>query len=149
MCLLLSFLLVLSCQSKEGNTTSSETIEKWKLVKITETGLMPEREISSLPYEEIYEFKSDSTFRRYRSNGYEATGTYSVQHYGQDDYGFIAKFDDTESSYHELPPYGKLYSYTKGQVYLKQSKLDELIESYIASDGPSFYYLKVKDKDKE
>src|SRR4051812_24185483 len=124
--LLLSFMLVLSCQSKVDNITPSETIEKWKLVKITETGLMPEREMPSLPYEEIYEFKSDSTFRRVRSNGYEATGTFSVQHYGQDEYGFIARFDDNELGYQELPPYGKIYPYSKGQVYLRQLKSDEL-----------------------
>ena len=99
----------------------------------------------SPPYEETYEFRSDSTFKRYRSDGYQAMGTYSTQRYGEDERGIVVTFDDKELSYHELS-HGKIYSHQKGQVYLRQTEPNVLVESYVASDGPAFHYRRVENK---
>ena len=99
------------------------------------------------PYEEILELKSDSTFRRHRSTGYEATGTYAVKKYAPDDYGFLTTFNDKALSYHELPGF-RQNSFTEGQVYFRQLEPNVLVESYVAADGPAFYYHRVQDKKK-
>jgi antibiotic biosynthesis monooxygenase (ABM) superfamily enzyme len=98
------------------------------------------------PYEEYFEFKADSTFVRHRYNGYRATGTYSIQPSDGNTYAVIAKFDNKELSYHEISG-EKQYAYIEGQVYLQQTAPDKLVESYMASDGDSFVYQKVTDKD--
>jgi hypothetical protein len=93
------------------------------------------------PYGETFQLRADSTFRRTRSNGYAATGKYTFVQYGPDDYGFLATFDNPQLSYHELPGHpDKFRSYTEGQVYLRQTEPGVLVESYVASDGPSFVY---------
>ena len=143
---LLLFCLALGCQPKE-DVTPTQIAGKWKLTGVlyrSQIAGQPSSPPQSPPYEEAYEFKSDNTFKRYRSNGYQATGTYAAQHYGEDDHGIVVAFDDEELSYHELVSY-KVYSYEKGKVYLRQTGPDVLIESYIASDGPEFQYRRVKD----
>ena len=99
-----------------------------------------------LPYEEILELNSDSTFKRHRSTGYEATGTYTVKRYAPDDYGILATFNDKTLSYHELPDF-RQDSFTEGQVYFRQLEPNVLVENYVAADGPAFYYHRVQDRE--
>jgi len=98
------------------------------------------------PYEEILELKSDSTFSRHRSTGYAPTGTYTVKRYAPDDYGILATFNDKTLSYHELPDF-RQHSFTEGQVYFRQLELNVLVESYVAADGPAFYYHRIQGKE--
>jgi hypothetical protein len=95
------------------------------------------------PYEEILELKADGTFRRYRSTGYEATGTYLAKQYSAGEQGFIATFNDKSLTYHDLPGY-RQYSHAEGQVYFRQVSAEQLVETYIATDGPSFVYQRIK-----
>lgn len=141
-------LLIFSCQSSDENITPVQIMGKWKLIQVSYTSMIagqPDSTISP-PYEEILELRADSTFRRYRSTGYEATGTFSLRQYGRDEVGILANFTDKTLSYHDLPDY-RQFSYTEGQVYFRQVELDILVESYMASDGPSFYYQKIKDQE--
>ncbi|HEX8528952.1 MAG TPA: hypothetical protein VF646_02980, partial [Cytophagales bacterium] len=90
--------------------------------------------------------RADSTFRRVRSNGYQATGKYTTKRFGPDDEGILATFDDPALSYHELPGY-RQNSMTEGHVYLRQQGPGVLVESYVAADGPAFYYEQVKERE--
>lgn len=140
--------LMSSCQSENDNVSPSEITEKWKLTQIVYTSTIAGKLNTPIapPYEEIFELKADGTFRRYRSTGYEATGTYSVKQYSTNEYGYLAIFDDNTLTYHELADY-RQYSFTKGQVYLRQLSTDVLVESYIAADGPAFYYHKIEGRE--
>ena len=84
-------------------------------------------------YTEIYEFNADSTFRKYRSDKWEAKGTYTSKYFSDDDYGIIATYNNKELSYSK-----------EAQVYFRKVELDLLVESYMASDGPSYYYQRIK-----
>jgi hypothetical protein len=66
--------------------------------------------------------------------------------YSNDEQGFLAAFDDKTLTYHDLPGY-RQYSYTEGQVYFRQVSAEQLVESYIAADGPSFVYRKIKEQE--
>ncbi len=149
---LLMLLTGLGCASDE-NTVSPEASSvpasaaslagKWQLAHFLHTGMVAGKpgKPETPPYQETFEFRADSTFRRYRSNGYEATGTYTFVQYGAGDSGILATFDNPDLSYHELPGQpGKIRSYAKGKVYLRQTGPGVLVESYAASDGPSFHY---------
>jgi hypothetical protein len=149
----LILLSALGCGSKEdviapeGAGTalaqSSSVVGKWQLVGVQPTSMIAGKPatIQAPPYGETFELRADSTFRRTRSNGYAATGTYTFVQYGPQDYGILATFDNPQLSYHELPGHpDKFRSYTEGQVYLRQTEPGVLVESYVASDGPSFIY---------
>ena len=146
-CLPLMFLL-LSCQPKDNQPVSSPLVGKWKLTKVEYTSMLAGKpnKVVAPPYEEIFELKADSTFRRYRSTGYEATGTYSARQYSAEERGILATFNDKSLSYHELPGH-RQNSFTQGQVFLQQVEPGLLMESYVAADGPSFYYQKTTDKE--
>ncbi len=150
---LLILLSALGCGSKEdviapeGAGTalaqSSSVVGKWQLVGVQPTSMIAGKPatIQAPPYGETFELRADSTFRRTRSNGYAATGKYTFVQYGPQDYGILATFDNPQLSYHELPGHpDKFRSYTEGQVYLRQTEPGVLVESYVASDGPSFIY---------
>jgi hypothetical protein len=146
----LLLLTALGCGSKEADVSpgsdpaaSSSLAGKWQLVHVQPTSMIAGQPVTpqAPPYQEIFELKTEGTFRRTRSNGYEATGTYTLVRYGADDYGILATFDNPGLSYHELPGHpDKIRSYTEGQVYLRQTQPGVLSESYMASDGPSFIY---------
>ncbi len=142
-CCLLLFSLLFSCQSSTDSISpeDSKVSEKWRLVKIIATGLTPGYEIP-LPYKETYEFNSDGTFRRYRSNGYKATGTYRDTLLSGNELYLVVTFDNPELGYHDLG----WFKHPKAEVYLRKNEANELVESYIASDGPAFYYQKIEDR---
>jgi hypothetical protein len=159
---LLILITALGCGSKEdfvspeeagtklGASSLASIIGKWQLDHVQPTSMIAGQTGTSQapPYRETFELKADSTFRRTRSNGYEATGKYTFVRYGPDDQGILATFDNPELSYHELPGHpDKIWSYTKGQVYLRQTESGVLTESYMASDGPSFVYKQEAVKD--
>lgn len=149
---MLILLTALGCGSKDdlispeagtGPAASSSVIGRWQLDHVQPTSMVAGKPSTpqAPPYRETWELKADSTFRRTRSNGYEATGKYTFVQYGPGDQGILATFDNPQLSYHDLPGYpGKIWSYTKGQVYLRQTNPGVLTESYMASDGPSFVY---------
>lgn len=144
---LLFTLFMGGCQSKDNKVSTATIGERWKLVEVRYANMMAGQsdKLMPPPYEEILELKRDSTFRRHRSTGYEATGTYTTQRYAPDDYGILATFHDKTLSYHELPGL-RQDSFTEGQVYFRQIEPDVLVESYVAADGPAFYYHRIKDK---
>ncbi len=118
-------------------------IGEWQLAGVQPTSMIAGQPAATQapPYGETLQLRADSTFRRTRSNGYAATGKYTFVQYGPEDYGILATFDNPQLSYHELPGYpDKFRSYTAGQVYLRQTEPGVLVESYVASDGPSFIY---------
>jgi hypothetical protein len=152
---LLILLTALGCGSEEDAVVPEGTgtagagsfpaavIGKWQLVGVQPTSMIAGKPatVQVPPYGETFELRADSTFRRTRSNGYAATGKYTLVQYGPGDYGILATFDSPQLSYHELPGYpDKFRSYTEGQVYLRQTEPGVLVESYMASDGPSFLY---------
>ncbi len=162
---LLLGLFVASCQSSDNQqtnqatppptdsvpgaqTTGSPVVERWKLTRVVQTSMIAGKADTSMapPYEETLELRADSTFRRVRSNGYQATGKYTTKRFGPDDQGILATFDDPTLSYHELPGY-RQNSMTEGEVYLRQQGPGVLVESYVAADGPAFYYEKVKERE--
>lgn len=134
--------------STAAQTPGPAVVERWKLARVVQTSMVAGKADTSTapPYEETIELRADSTFRRTRSNGYEATGTYTTQRFGPDDQGILARFDNPELSYHELPGY-RQNSTTEGEVYLRQQGPDVLVESYVAADGPAFYYEKTKERE--
>ncbi len=108
----LSFmLLVLGCKDsqvrpiQEQQARLSQSTEKWKLAQVVYTSMVSGQvnTPTAPPYEEILELKADGTFRRYRSTGYEATGTYLAKQYSLEEQGFLASFDDKTLAYHDLP----------------------------------------------
>jgi hypothetical protein len=101
---------------------------------------------SAPPYQETIELRADSTFRRTRSNGYEATGKYTTKRFGPDDQGILATLRRPQA---ELPRVAGLPAEftTEGEVYLRQQGPGVLVESYVAADGPAFYYEKVKERE--
>ncbi len=152
---LLILLTTLGCGSKEdivapegtgaarAEASLAAVIGKWQLVGVQPTSMIAGKPATTQapPYGETFELRADSTFRRTRSNGYAATGKYTFVQYGPDDFGVLATFDNPALSYHELPGHpDKFRSYTEGQVYLRQTEPGVLVESYVASDGPSFIY---------
>ena len=134
--------------STEAQTTDSPVVERWKLTRVVQTSMIAGKADTSSapPYEETIELRADSTFRRTRSNGYQATGKYTTRQFGPGDQGILATFDDPKLSYHELPGY-RQNSATEGEVYLRQESPGVLVESYVAADGPAFYYEKVKERE--
>ena len=132
----------------EAKTTDSPVVQSWKLTRVVQTSMIAgKRDTSSAPpYQETIEFRADSTFRRTRSNGYVATGKYTKRQFGPGDQGILATFDDPKLSYHELPGH-RQNSMTEGEVYLRQESPDVLVESYVAADGPAFYYQRVKERE--
>ncbi len=156
---LLILLAASGCGSKEDTVSpasgtdraaSTSVVGKWQLVHVQPTSMISGQPATpqAPPYREIFELKADGTFRRTRSDGYEATGKYTFVRYGEADYGILATFDNPELSYHELPGQpGKFASYTKGQVYLRQTEPGVLAESYVATDGPSFIYRPAAEQD--
>ncbi len=152
---LLMLLTGLGCASNEDTVSpeansapasSTSLIGKWQLTHFQHTSMVAgtPAKPEAPPYQETFELNADSTFRRYRSNGYEATGTYTFVQYGAGDSGILATFDNPGLSYHALPGQpGKIHSYTRGQVYLRHTGPGVLVESYAASDGPSFHYRQV------
>ena len=110
-----------SCQSQDDVISPAGVAGKWQLTKVQATSMMANEPSTAQepPYQEFFELKADGTFRRYRSNGYEATGTFAPVNYGADDQGILLTFADPELTYHDLPSF-RQYSYTKGQVYLRQ-----------------------------
>ncbi len=153
-------LTVLGCGSKEdvvspegAGTALAEpatVVGKWQLVHVQYTSMIAGQPttLRAPLYQETFEFKADSTFRRTRSNGYVATGTYTFVRHGADDSGILATFDNPELSYHEVPGFThKFYSSTKGQVYFRQNEPGVLVESYVAFDGPSFIYRPQADQE--
>jgi len=150
--LLIPFYLILipilvSCQSKENTLDRPSITGKWQLIKIVPTSMIAGKAgtPSTPSYTEIYEFKADSTFRRYRSTGYEATGTYVVE-LANTNHTIIATFANKELNFHDLPGQ-KYYPYTNELVYFEHTEPDVLMESYMASDGPSFYYQRIREKE--
>lgn len=164
---LLCVLILTGCQSPEGKqsgevqqagadstrgggakTAGSPVVERWKLTRVVQTSMIAGKADTSVapPYQETIEFRADSTFRRIRSNGYEATGKYTTKRFGPDDQGILAIFDDPALSYHELSG-TRQHSATEGEVYLRQQGPGVLVESYVASDGPAFYYEQVKERE--
>ncbi|MBD0254231.1 MAG: hypothetical protein ICV83_00820 [Cytophagales bacterium] len=152
---LLILLTALGCGSKEDAVAPEGTgtalaesfpaavVGKWQLVGVQPTSMVAGKPAATQapPYQETFDLRADSTFRRTRSNGYAATGKYTFVQYGPEDYGILATFDNPRLSYHELPGHpDKFRSYTEGQVYLRQTEPGVLVESYVASDGPSFIY---------
>ncbi len=137
-----------STRGREAKTADSPVVERWKLTRVVQTSMIAGKADTSIapPYEETIEFRADSTFRRFRGNGYEATGRYTTKRFGPDDQGILATFDDPKLSYHELSG-TRQHSNTEGEVYLRQQGPDVLVESYVASDGPAFYYEKVKERE--
>jgi hypothetical protein len=131
-----------------AKTAGSPVVERWKLTRVVHTSMIAGKADTSSapPYQETIELRADSTFRRFRSNGYEATGKYTTRRFGPDDQGFLATFDDPKLSYHELSG-TRQNAATEGEVYLRQQGPDVLVESYVAADGPTFYYEKVKERE--
>jgi hypothetical protein len=136
--------------STEAQTDASPVVERWKLTRVVQTSMVAGKADTSTapPYEETIELLADSTFRRTRSNGYQATGKYTTKRFGPGDQGILATFDDPKLSYHELPGF-RQNSATEGEVYLRQESPGVLVESYVAADGPAFYYEKVASGSKE
>jgi hypothetical protein len=152
---LLILFTALGCGSKEdvvapegagtalAESSRDAVVGKWQLVGVQHAGMVAGKPATTQapPYQETFQLRADSTFLRTRSNGYAATGKYTFVQYGPDDQGILATFDNPALSYHELPGHpGKFRSYTEGQVYLRQTEPGVLVESYLASDGPSFIY---------
>jgi hypothetical protein len=131
-----------------AKTTDPAVVERWKLTRVVQPSMIAGKADTSAapPYQETIELRADSTFRRTRSNGYEATGKYTTKRFGPDDQGILARFDDPKLSYHELPGY-RQNSHTEGEVYLRQQGPGVLVESYVAADGPAFYYEKIKERE--
>ena len=146
--LFLLLLVVASCQSEKDNVAPSTVTGKWLLTKIVPTNKIAAKASTpvTLPYTETYEFKADSTFRRYRSNGYEATGTYSFVRNNAGEQAIIISFDDPDLNFYELHGFKhSSFSQSKEQLYLSLPTSDELTENHISHDGPIFYYQKVEN----
>jgi hypothetical protein len=134
--------------STAAQTPDPAVVERWRLARVVQTSMVAGKADTSTapPYEETIELRADSTFRRTRSNGYAATGKYTTKRFGPGDEGLLATFDDPKLSYHELPGF-RQHSATEGEVYLRRESPGVLVESYVAADGPAFYYEKVKERE--
>ena len=141
-------LAVVGCQQKEDRVEPVQLLGKWQLMRVEGTNMIansPPSAPSDPVYQEIIEFKADGTFTRTRSNGYIATGTYTSVRYANDDYGVLAQFTNSELNYHDVPttPITQQSSGNNGQLYLRQTNPNELMEDHRAFDGHNFFYQKV------
>ena len=144
-CLLL-FLLTSSCQNEE-QIISSEITGKWQLVQIIQHSMVSGKSdvVEEPSYLEIYEFQPDGSFVRYRSNNNEITGTYTIsQDAGQK--VVLASSESKELGCHDLNV--EVICIDKdGSVFFRQTDSNVLVESYVASDGPSFIYQRITSEE--
>lgn len=135
---LLSFLLFSNCQSNDQAHTAPQITGKWRLIKLEHGWTGKTILAQTLPYQEIYEFNADNTFRKYRTDGWVATGTYAKKQLEEQNY-FEAAFEKQDLS----------SGCTAGKAYLQQLESDLLIEDNLACDGPKLYYQRVKDEEEK
>ncbi|RDC64582.1 hypothetical protein [Adhaeribacter pallidiroseus] len=147
--LLILSLAVVGCQQKEDGAEPVQVIGKWQLTHIEGTNMIadaPPGPPIALLYQETIEFKAGNTFIRTRSNGYVATGTYTLYHNTDDDKGIRVQFTNPDLNYHELPgtPVRQEFSGYNGLLALRFLKSGALMEDHRAYDGYNFFYEKVK-----
>ncbi len=127
--------MVYSCNPGSTPIAPFGIFGKWQLVKL-ESGWTGEViDAKSLPYQESYEFRSDSTFRKFRTDSLVATGKYTQKDFSGEKYIELS-FDNEESS----------SGCTRGKTYLQQPERDVLIENNQPCDGPKLYFQRVKEK---
>lgn len=144
--LLIFMLSVAGCQTKEDGVEPVHISGKWQLVRVEGTNMIANQPPSppmDLPYQEIIEFKADSTFTRSRSNGYEATGSYTIVRNSNNNYEVQVTFTNSDLNYHDFPGF-RQFSSSHGKLYLQQIKSDELVEDHRSHDGYNLFYQKVK-----
>ncbi|MEP2771153.1 MAG: hypothetical protein ABJH05_03325 [Fulvivirga sp.] len=133
--LILSILLVvtMSCDKEESEQQSSEIVGQWQLKEVVSGWTNQTTDASELGYEEFYEFRPDSTMRKFRSNGDAASGTYSIQTLSDGKYIEVV-YDDENT---------KLRESCGGNEFLRVEK-NQLMGGSLPCDGPGLNYVKVE-----
>lgn len=133
---LLILLMLAGCQTNQDSNSTNSLVGKWQLVKLESGQPRLAGADTSLPYQEIYEFNADSTFRKYRPDGTEAKGTYTNKQIEGQEY-IEASFDQKEAS----------SGCVEGKSHLQPIGADTIIEDNLACDGPKLYYQRMKNKE--
>lgn len=131
---LASIIFLTACQ-QNNNTNGPDIVGKWKLVSQESNGLSPTRKIPLPGYDEIYEFKKDGSFRLFRSDGWEETGTYTRKEI-DNQIQIEATFSNNAIG----------FSCNAGKTLLKPDH-NMLLVSSAACDGPNLYYSKISGEE--
>ena len=136
--------LVLSCQSEHVDEKKIETqmVGTWQLAEIISHSMIAGQpdQTTKPSVDEFYHFYSDNTFKRTRSSGYEATGTYAFKEFSADESGVLLTFDSKDLCFHEV--YNTQVSHPQ-EIFIRQTGTTSISESYIAADGPTYRYEKI------
>jgi hypothetical protein len=134
------FCCILSaCQSIPEKISPSHIRGTWQLEQYysIETNLY--YPATSLPYLEYYDFSEDGTFRKYRSNGIETGGTYTIKPYQEAYYADLKYFSETDPGKIQLQ-----WACNYQELTLKPSTANSLEQDNTPCDGPRYYYQKIR-----
>lgn len=124
--------LLFGCESDSMNEKQVEIIGIWKLDEVTNSWSMDKTPAADLDYEEYYEFRADSTVRKYRSDGEEALGTFTVKELSDGRY-FEISYNDPDTELKES---------CSENEFLKIED-DKLKGGSLPCDGPGLSYIKI------
>lgn len=90
----------MGCDKEESEQQSGEVVGQWQLKEVVSGWTNQTTDASELGYEEFYEFRPDSTMRKFRSNGASASGIYSIQNLSDGKYIEVV-YDDENTDLKE------------------------------------------------
>lgn len=125
----------MSCDKEEPEQQSGEVVGQWQLKEVVSGWTNQTTDASELGYEEFYEFRPDSTMRKFRSNGASASGIYSIQNLSDGKYLEVV-YDDEKTDLKES---------CGGNEFLKIEN-GNLFGGSLPCDGPGLNYVKVESK---
>ena len=136
---LLILLCLSACQSEDRSVSPSTIAGKWQLTRLMHGWTRELISAQELPYQIYYEFRSDSTFQKYQSNGSATAGTYSLRQKGQYWEVVLTFLPETTVENQALQ-----FS-CEPEFILKLTPQEEVIEDNLICDGPRFYFRKVEE----
>ncbi|MDO1451916.1 hypothetical protein Q0590_36945 [Rhodocytophaga aerolata] len=135
---LLLTLFIASCQRKDQVPSPPQLIGKWQLNKYYSGWTGKYVSAQELPYKEYYQFDQDSTFKKYRSNGVETKGSYSMKELGEVYYIYLTYVSETDLHKQSLQ---RSCNATEWDMQLSTDI--GLVQDDSPCDGPAKHYQKV------
>jgi hypothetical protein len=97
--------------------------------------VIPTKQHSKKPYE----FNTDGTFKKYRSNGLETEGTYATKQLPKDTVEVALTFEPATDLEVQMLQFS-----CSGKLILRLSRSEGLVEDNLPCDGPKNFYRKVE-----
>lgn len=131
------------CQNNKETIAPAQIVGKWQVVEIgssyessTPGKIYP---AATLGYEMFYEFTIDSTFKKYLSTGLQTGGTYSIRQFNGAYYADLYYQPEIELENQRLQ-----FSCSYGELALKLTSSEQLIEDNNGCDGSKWFYQKIE-----